>query len=184
MEVVLFSIRATGALPMMIKRLSKRTLSIDDGHHGLTLWLNAVGAKADGVEKALRTNGAPIHRSSLVPLEDLPRLLLAADVHLITLRDAFVGYVLPSKVHSCIESGKRILFVGSASSDVHLLASQGVSSPERYRRVGVGDVEGLVKELQALELAVVAQRKLGALPRERQDEPDWKHGPSTADVVL
>ena len=65
--------------------------------------------------------GVPIYRSSLVPLEDLPRLLLAADVHLITLRDPFVGYVLPSKIHACIESGKRVLFVGSQSSDVHLL---------------------------------------------------------------
>jgi hypothetical protein len=131
--------------------------------HGLTLWLNAVGAKADGVERALRGYGAPIHRSSLVPLEDLPRLLLAADVHLITLGDAFVGYVLPSKVHACIESGKRILFVGSESSDVHFLASQ--LSPERYCRVDVGDVEGLVKKLQALELAVVAEGKLGARER-------------------
>jgi hypothetical protein len=146
--------------------------------HGLTLWLNAVGAKTDGVERALRAHGAPIYRSSLVPLRDLPRLLLAADVHLITLRDDFVGYVLPSKVHACIESGKRILFVGSASSDVHLLASQHLS-PDRYCRVDVGDVEGLVKKLQALELAVVAERKLGALPRERLI---GKHA-STADVV-
>jgi hypothetical protein len=133
--------------------------------HGLTLWLNAVGAKADGVERALRADGAPMHRSSLVPLEDLPRLLRAVDVHLITLRDAFVGYVLPSKVHACIESGKRILFIGSESSDVHLLASQALP-PEEYCRVDVGDVEGLVKKLRTLELAVVAEKKLSAA-RER-----------------
>jgi Glycosyl transferase 4-like domain len=132
--------------------------------HGLALWLNAVGAKVDGVESALRAHGAPMHRSSLVPLEDLPRLLIAVDVHLITLRDAFVGYVLPSKIHACIESGKRILFVGSESSDVHLLASQRLS-PERYCRVDVGDVEGLVKTLQSLELAIVAERKLPAAAR-------------------
>ena len=141
--------------------------------HGLTLWLNAVGAKADGVERALRAHGVPMHRSSLVPLEDLPRLLLAVDVHLITLGDAFVGYVLPSKIHACIESGKRILFVGSESSDVHLLASQ---SPERYCRVEVGDVEGLVKKLQALELAVVAERKLSA---SQSEEPAKRRGRMT-----
>ena len=89
--------------------------------HGLRFWLNATGAKADRVERELRARGVPVYRSSLVPLEDLPRLLLAADVHLITLRDPFVGYVLPSKIHACIESGKRILFVGSERSDVHLL---------------------------------------------------------------
>jgi hypothetical protein len=120
------------------------------------------------VLRALRAHGVPMHRSSLVPLEDLPRLLLAVDVHLITLRDAFVGYVLPSKVHACIGSGKRILFVGSDSSDVHLLASQ---RPERYCRVDVGDVEALVKELRALELAVVAERKL--TPEHRPPLEDW-----------
>ena len=71
--------------------------------HGLGFWLNATGAKADRVERELRSRGVPIYRSSLVPLEDLPRLLLAADVHLVTLRDRFVGYVLPSKIHACIE---------------------------------------------------------------------------------
>ena len=94
---------------------------------GLRFWLNATGAKADRVESELRARGVPIYRSSLVPLEDLPRLLLAADVHLITLRDPFVGYVLPSKIHACIELGKRVLFVGSESSDVHLLCQRGAA---------------------------------------------------------
>ena len=79
---------------------------------GLRFWLNAVGSRADRVESKLRARGVLMHRSKLVPPEDLPRLLLAADVHLITLRDPFVGYVLPSKVHACIELGKRIIFVG------------------------------------------------------------------------
>ena len=79
-------------------------------------------------------------------------------MHLITLRDAFVGYVLPSKVHACIESGKRILFVGSESSDVHFLASRALS-PLDYRRVDVGDVDGLVKVLHEMEGAVIAERK-------------------------
>ena len=51
-------------------------------------------------KKTLRARGTPIYRSRLLPLEDLPRLLLAVDVHLITLRDPFVGYVVPSKIYS------------------------------------------------------------------------------------
>ena len=117
---------------------------------GLRFWLNATGAKADRVERELQSRGVSIYRSHLVPLEDLPRLLLVADVHLVTLRDAFVGYVLPSKIHACIELGKRILFVGSAASDVHALASHALPS-EKYRRVAVGDVDGLVSALHALE---------------------------------
>ena len=159
--------RAIGALPMMRTRSSKRTREYFlQSKLGLRFWLNATGAKADRVERELRSRGVPIYRSSLVPLEDLPRLLLAADVHLITLRDPFVGYVLPSKIHACIESGKRILFVGSQNSDVHLLASRALPS-DRYRRVDVGDVDGLVNALHAMERAVMTERKLGC----RRDGP-------------
>jgi hypothetical protein len=126
--------------------------------HGLKFWLNAVGAKADRVENELRRRGSFVYRTSPVPLEQLPPLLLAADVHLISLRDAFVGYVLPSKVHACIESGKKIIFVGSESSDVHLLAN-GALAPVNYRRVDVGDVDGLVKALYNIESAIVSERK-------------------------
>jgi hypothetical protein len=125
---------------------------------GLGFWLNATGAKADRVERELCLRGVPVHRSNLVPLEQLPRLLLAADVHLVTLRDPFVGYVLPSKIHACIESGKRILFIGSQSSDVHLLASRALPS-DSYYRVDVGDVEGLVHALCAIERAVKGEHE-------------------------
>ena len=81
----------------------------------LRLWINATGAKADRVERELRARGVAFYRSHLVPLEQLASLLISADVHLVTLRDSFVGYVLPSKIHACIESGKRILFIGSLS---------------------------------------------------------------------
>src|SRR5262245_40749699 len=72
-----------------------------ESKRGLRFWLNATGAKADRVERELRARGVPIYRSNLIPLEELPRLLIAADVHLITLRNSFVGYALPSKIHAC-----------------------------------------------------------------------------------
>src|SRR5262249_17171627 len=119
-------------------------------------WLNAVGSKADYVENELRRRGAFVHRTRPGSVEQLPALLIAADVHLITLRDAFVGYVLPSKIHACIESGKRIVFVGSASSDVHLLTSQALPA-DKYVRIDVGDVDGLLHALSRLERAVIAE---------------------------
>ena len=128
---------------------------------GLKFWMNATGAKADRVESELRSRGLPIYRSSFVPLAELPRLLVAADVHLITLRDPFVGYVLPSKIYACIESGKRILFVGSANADIHLVASRALPSG-RYCRVDVGDVDGLVDALHAMERAVMTERQGGS----------------------
>ena len=126
--------------------------------HGLKFWLNAVGSKADRVEGELRRRAVFVYRTTPVSLEQLPPLLIAADVHLITLRDAFVGYVVPSKVHACIESGKRIIFIGSERSDVHLLAS-GAPSALEYRQVEVGDVDGLVKVLHAMEKAITAERR-------------------------
>ena len=131
--------------------------------HGLRFWLNATGAKADRVECELRSRGVPFYRSSLVQLDELPRLLLAADVHLITLRNPFVGYVLPSKIHACIESGKRVLFVGSRDSDIHLLASQALPS-DRYCRVDVGDVMGLVHALNTIERAVKSEHDAPIVP--------------------
>ena len=135
---------------------------------GLRFWLNATGAKADRVERELRSRGVPVYRSNLVPLEQLPRLLLAADVHLVTLRDPFVGYVLPSKIHACIEFGKRVLFIGSQSSDVHLLASRALAS-DKYYRVDVGDVEGVVHALCAMERAVKSEHDPDVVHRDLAD---------------
>ena len=113
------------------------------------LWLNATGAKADRVEARLRELGLPVHRSRPVPLERLASLLVTPDAHLITLRDAFVGYVLPSKVYGCIRSGKPVLFVGSAASDVHLLCRRRLP-PGRYLRVGMDDPQGVAEALEQL----------------------------------
>jgi hypothetical protein len=114
---------------------------------GVGLWLNATGAKADLVEREVRARGLPVARSRPVPLEQLARLLVTPDAHLVTLRDAFVGYVLPSKVYGCVASGKPVLFVGSAASDVDLVARQANAA---YARVDVGDVAALRRELARL----------------------------------
>ncbi len=113
------------------------------------LWLNATGGRADTVEAALRARGLPLARTKPVAIERLPGVLRAADLHLITLRDAFVGYVLPSKVYACVASGRPVLFVGSAESDVDLICREHLPA-ERYRRVDVGDAPGVARALEAL----------------------------------
>ncbi|MBA3487515.1 MAG: hypothetical protein H0T88_10075 [Lysobacter sp.] len=113
------------------------------------LWLNATGKRADMVSDALQSLALPFGRTQPVPLERLGGVLLAADVHLITLEDAFVGYVMPSKVYACIASGRPILFIGSAQSDVHALCERHVP-PDRYRRVEVGDAGGVSSSLEFL----------------------------------
>jgi hypothetical protein len=120
-----------------------------EGSGRVALWLNATGSKADRVEEILRREGLPVHRGRPMPLEMLPRLLVTPDAHLITLRDGFVGYVLPSKVYGCVQSGLPLLYIGSAGSDVHLLGSQGLPSGS-YLRIDVGDSAGVARALDEL----------------------------------
>jgi len=110
------------------------------------LWLNAVGAKADLVEQALRADGLPVYRSHPAPLDLLPRLLVAADAHLITLRSGFAGFVLPSKVYGCIQSGRPVLFIGSTESDIDLLCREQI--PQRYFHVANGRPEDVAAALE------------------------------------
>ena len=111
------------------------------------LWLSATGAGAEDLAARFAAAGLPFHRSSPVPLERLSGLLRAPAAHLVTLRDAFVGYVMPSKIYACIESGKPVLFVGSAASDVDLLAAPASAG---YWRVPCGDADGFAAALEEM----------------------------------
>jgi len=111
------------------------------------LWLCATGAGAEEIAGRFRAAGLPFHRSSPVPLERLSGLLRAPAAHLVTLRDSFIGYVMPSKIYACLESGRPVLFVGSSDSDVDLLA-RSASGP--YWRVSCGDFEGFASALESL----------------------------------
>ncbi|MDQ3523951.1 MAG: hypothetical protein M3451_02725 [Chloroflexota bacterium] len=113
------------------------------------LWLNATGKRAETVAEALQSMALPFGRTDPVALERLAGVLCAADLHLITLDDAFVGYVMPSKVYACIASERPILFIGSEESDVHLLCSRQVPL-HRYCRVDPGDAGGVSSALEQL----------------------------------
>jgi hypothetical protein len=117
------------------------------GSGRVRLWLSATGAGAEALAARFQERGVPFHRSPPVPLERLAALLRAPAAHLVTLRDAFVGFVLPSKIYACLDSGKPVLFVGSAASDVDLLARP---APAGYWRVDCGDAAGFAAALEAL----------------------------------
>lgn len=123
-----------------------------EGSGRVRLWLNATGAKADLIERLLAADGLPFHRSRPVPIEDLARLLVTPDAHLITLRDSFVGYVLPSKVYGCVASQKPVLFIGSARSDVDRVCRSG-PAPHRYRQVNTGDIDRALAALESVQYA-------------------------------
>ncbi len=117
------------------------------GSGRVRLWLSATGAGAEEVVARLSALNLPFHRSRPVPLERLAGLLKAPDAHLVVLKDAFVGFVMPSKIYACLGSQKPLVFVGSAQSDVDLLA-RGSGLP--YWRISCGDARGLAAALEAL----------------------------------
>ncbi len=133
-------------------RLHHRT-----GTGRVRLWLSATGAGADELDARFTEQGLPFHKSQPVPLERLAGLLRAPDAHLVTLKDAFVGFVMPSKIYACIESGKPVLFVGSADSDVDLLAR--AAEPGGYWRVASGDAAGFAAALERLADRTVEARQ-------------------------
>jgi hypothetical protein len=112
------------------------------------LWLNASGRNVDAIVSQLGAASVSYARSTPVPLDQLPSLLAATDVHLITLRPQFSGIVLPSKVYACIESRRPILFVGPENSDVHVLCQQ--ANEIHYARVEPGDSIGFAEALERL----------------------------------
>lgn len=114
------------------------------------LWLNAIGAGADVVEQRLKDEGLPVARGRPVPFGDLGRLLMTPHAHLITLRDGFVAYVIPSKTYGCIASGRDVIYIGSQESDVDLICRQGQQAGQRYIRTSVGDVDATADALEAI----------------------------------
>jgi Glycosyl transferase 4-like domain len=125
------------------------------GSGRVALWLNAVGAGADRVEQGCHASGLPIARTRPLPLALLPRLLVTPDAHLITLRPEFTGFVLPSKVYGCIASGRSILYVGEAASDVHYLCERAPGLPI-YRQVDPGDPAGVAEALEEIAASAAA----------------------------
>jgi hypothetical protein len=125
------------------------------------LWLNAVGSAVAAIEDELKRRALPYIRGAPVPLDQLAPLLLTPDAHLITLSDAFVGFVLPSKVHAAIKSGLPILYIGSARSDVHALCAEHLKA--RYFRVEIDDADGCWHALEELARLSAESRQAPAL---------------------
>jgi len=121
------------------------------GSGRVRLWLSATGVGAETLVARFNEDKLPYYRSPPVALEQLAGLLLAADAHLVTLRDRFVGFVMPSKIYACLESRRPVVFVGSVDSDVDRLAHRSGLS---YWQVPCGDATGFAAALETLATLV------------------------------
>ena len=108
-----------------------------------------MGSAVGAIEEELKRRELPYSRGETVPLDQLANLLVTPDAHLITLSDAFVGFVLPSKVHAC----NRIAPAYTLISAAHVLTSthsvrRRLTAP--YFRVEVEDAKGCWRALEEL----------------------------------
>lgn len=125
---------------------------VHEGPNRVRLWLNAVGTGVAPLLQFCRAHDLPVHHSPPGPLAALPSLLLAADAHLVLLGDPYWGYVLPSKIYACLESGRPCLYVGPAQSDLHALLLAGA----RNTSLRNGDVAGVARALASLAALTAA----------------------------
>jgi len=80
------------------------------------------------------------------PRESLHLSLSVADTHLITMRDAMTGIVVPGKLYGAMASGRPTLFVGPEYCE----SADTIRESDCGQTVRTGDVAGLVKAIQVM----------------------------------
>lgn len=110
---------------------------------GGPIWAFAgAGARAREVAAfAAAERGARVQVLPYLPRERLAALLGAADVHLASMRGAWQGLIVPSKVQAAFTAGRPIIFVGGRDNE----PAGWIERSGGGWRVDEGDVEGLLR---------------------------------------
>lgn len=87
------------------------------------------------------------------PRERLGELLSAADVHLVTLREASLGLMVPSKFYGILGASRPVLYVGPPSSEV----GRSIDETGCGFSFAIGDHAGLAERIAAM----AADRAIG-----------------------
>ena len=83
------------------------------------------------------------------PLEEIGHSLSAGDVHVVTMGDALVGVIHPSKVYAAMAASRPVLYLGPAESHVEdLFREHAFGWSVRHH-----DVEGMVRILRTIQYA-------------------------------
>jgi colanic acid biosynthesis glycosyl transferase WcaI len=115
-------------------------------------------AQADGL--------ANVRFLDYLPRERLSESLSAASVSLVTEDPDVVGLLVPSKTYGILASGRPLLFVGSAESDVAAV----VRDADCGVVIAPDDREGLVAAIRGLRADPVTRARLGANARRAAEE--------------
>jgi len=97
-----------------------------------------------------------------VPRDELSAALSAADLHVITLGDAFRGLIHPSKLYNVLKVGAPVLYVGPEPSHVtDVTHATGLTT----WRCAHGDVAGAVDAIRAARATTNGDARTGAAGR-------------------
>ena len=120
------------------------------------------GASKDRVA-ALGNGSRNIRFLPFRPTKDVPFVLAAGDLHLVTVRAGLEGVVVPSKLYGILAAGRPVLAVAHPQSDVaRIVAKSGagiVADPNDPGAVAAG-IRGLMSDRKKLDL--MAQRARSA----------------------
>ncbi len=97
-----------------------------------------------------------------VPLDGLPALLAAGDIHLVSQKPGTQGLIVPSKLYGVLAAGRPTLFVGPEDCEVAMIlraSGSGVVVPP-------SDVEAVVDGLRNLVQEPDLRRQMGRRARE------------------
>ncbi len=76
------------------------------------------GNRYEELRAAIRPEDHNVFLGSFIPVAELEKTLLAADIHLLSLRPGFEGVVVPSKFFGSLAVGKPVIYAGPENSAI------------------------------------------------------------------
>lgn len=117
------------------------------------------GAQLEAVKRAA---GANASFRPYAPREQLSASLSAADAHLVSLKPALEGLVLPSKFYGVLAVGRPVIFVGSRDGELARI----IDAHRCGVVVEMGDVDGLTNAIRMLANDRAEAQAMGRRGRE------------------
>ncbi len=129
---------------------------------GIVFLLIGDGAQRGAVATAARERGlASLRFEPYQPRERLHESLSAADVHVVTLRPALEGLIVPSKFYGIAAAGRPAIAIGDPDGEI----GAEVRRSECGLCVREGDAAGLVAAIRALRDDVPRRERMGSNAR-------------------
>jgi colanic acid biosynthesis glycosyl transferase WcaI len=110
--------------------------------------LIGAGNRRQAIEADVRARGLTnVMFQPYQPREALAQSLTAPDCHIVSLRPALEGLIVPSKIYSSLATGRPVIFIGAVDGEVARIMT--LTEPVGFR-VAPDDVESLVGAIERL----------------------------------